>query len=95
MNDIKYEFPFRLQKQVDMGISGTDILHGELKNMMNECEKDLVPLLQNSNELGSDEDYEDTVQRLYNEGYMDALTAVYQLTYDLTFAIGARNEARR
>jgi len=80
----------RLQKLVDMGESGTDILHGELKNMMYECEKELVPLLENSNEVGSDEDYEDTVQRLYNEGYMDALSAVYQLTYELAFAISDR-----
>lgn len=80
----------RLQKLVDIGESGTNILHGELKNMMYECEQILVPLLQNSNELGSDEDYDDTVERLYNEGYMDALTAVYQLTYQLAFAINER-----
>jgi hypothetical protein len=82
----------RLQTLVDLGESGTDILHGELKNMMYECEKELVPLLENSNELGSDEDYEDTVQRLYNEGYMDALTAVYGLTYQLAFAISDRTK---
>lgn len=82
----------RLQKLVDLGESGTDILHGELKNMMYECEKTLVPLLENSNELGSDEDYEDTVQRLYNEGYMDALESVYALTYQLAFAINDRRQ---
>ena len=82
----------RLQKLIDMGESGTDVLHGELKNMMYECEKELIPLLENSYELGSDEDYEDTVQRLYNEGYMDALTAVYQLTYELAFAIDERRK---
>jgi hypothetical protein len=80
----------RLQKLVDLGESGTDILHGELKNMMYECEQVLVPLLQNSNELGSDEEYDDTVERLYNEGYMDALTAVYSLTYQLAFSINER-----
>jgi hypothetical protein len=80
----------RLQKLVDLGESGTDILHGELKNMMYECEKILVPLLENSNELGSDEEYEDTVERLYNEGYMDALSSVYALTYQLAFAISDR-----
>ena len=82
----------RLQKLIDLGESGTDILHGELKNMMYECEKILVPLLENSNELGSDEDYEDTVERLYNEGYMDALTSVYALTYQLAFAINERTK---
>ena len=80
----------RLQKLIDLGESGTDILHGELKNMMYECEKILVPLLENSNELGSDEEYDDTVERLYNEGYMDALESVYALTYQLAFAIAER-----
>ncbi len=82
----------RLQKLVDLGESGTDILHGELKNMMYECEKILVPLLENSNELGSDEEYEDTVERLYNSGYMDALSSVYALTYQLAFAISDRTK---
>jgi hypothetical protein len=80
----------RLQKLVDLGESGTDILHGELKNMMYECEKILVPLLENSDELGSDEEYDDTVERLYNSGYMDALASVYDLTYQLAFAISDR-----
>ena len=82
----------RLQKLVDMGESGTDILHGELKNMMYECEKILVPLLENSDELGSDEEYEDTVERLYNSGYIDALSSVYALTYQLAFAISDRSK---
>ncbi len=86
-----YNIPIHIQRLIDFGESGTDILHGELKNMMYNCEQTLVPLLENSNEVGSDEDYEDTVQRLYNEGYMDALTAVYQLTYQLAFAISERN----
>ena len=90
MNNLKLSD--RLQALVDSGESGTDILHGELKNMMYECEKILVPLLENSNELGSYEEYEDTVERLYNEGYMDALTAVYQLTYELAFAIDERRK---
>lgn len=83
----------RLQKLVDLGESGTDILHGELKNMMYECEKILVPLLENSNELGSDEEYDDTVERLYQSGYMDALSNVYALTYQLAFAISDRAKA--
>lgn len=86
-----YNIPSHIQRLIDSGESGTDILHGELKNMMYECEKILVPLLENSNELGSDEEYEDTVERLYNEGYMDALESVYSLTYQLAFAIAERN----
>jgi hypothetical protein len=83
----------RIQKLIDMGESGTDILHGELKNMMYECEQVLIPLLDNSDKLGSDEEYEDTVNRLYNEGYMDALSAVYSLTYELAFAIDERKKS--
>ena len=83
----------RLQKLVDLGESGTDILHGELKNMMYECEKMLVPLLDNSNKVGSDEEYEDTVERLYQSGYIDALCSVYALTYQLSFAISDRSKA--
>ena len=77
----------RLDLAVKMRVSGLDIMHGELKNLMLECEQVLIPLLENSNTLGSDENYDDTVSRLYNEGYMDALTNLYQLTYDLSFAI--------
>jgi hypothetical protein len=92
MNDLNYEFSPHLQKLVDLGEPGLDIMHGELKNLMLECEQVLIPLLENSNEVGSDEDYDDTVSRIYNEGYMDALTTVYQLTYDLSFAIAGRSD---
>jgi hypothetical protein len=83
----------RLQKQVESGSNGLDIMHGELKNLMLECESLLNPLLKNSETLGADEDFEDFTSRKYNEGYIDALSKVYLLTYELAFAIGARNEA--
>jgi hypothetical protein len=83
----------RLQKLVDLGESGTDILNGELKDMMYQTEQVLIPLLDNSNELGSDEDYDDTVERLYQSGFMDALLMVYELTYALSFAISDRSKA--
>jgi hypothetical protein len=89
----KLEVSPRIKKLIEMGESGTDILHGELKNMMYECEQVLIPLLENSDKLGSDEEYDDTVERLYNEGYMDALSAVYSLTYELAFAIDERKKS--
>jgi hypothetical protein len=92
MNNLDYEFSPHLQKLVDLGESGLDIIHGELKNLMLECEQVLIPLLENSSALGSDESYDDTVSRIYNEGYMDALTTAYQLTYDLSFAIADRSK---
>lgn len=81
-----------VQKLIDSGVSGTDILHGYLKNMLYETDLVLAPLQENSEELGSDEDYSDTVDRLYNEGYMDALIVVNQFVLDLTYAIDERNK---
>jgi len=81
-----------VQKLIDSGVSGTDILHGYLKNMLYETDLILAPLQENSEELGSDEDYSDTVDRLYNEGYMDALIVVNQFVLDLTYAIDERNK---
>lgn len=86
------QLPPRLQRLVDQGESGTDILHGELKNMIYEIEQELNPLLENSEELGSEEEYEDTVQRLTLTGIMDGLTSVYALTYALAFAIQERTK---
>jgi hypothetical protein len=35
----------------------------------------------------------DSMERKYWEGVLDAYTELYKMTYDLSFAIGARNEA--
>jgi hypothetical protein len=91
MRDLDYEFSPRLQKLVDQGESGTDILHGELKNLMLQAERNLEAA-QNNEPLAEDE-YDESDD--YHHGYLDALTVVYKLTYDLSFAIGERNEARR
>jgi hypothetical protein len=87
MRDLDYEFSPRLQKLVDQGESGTNILHGELKNLMLEAEKNMI-LAQNDEPLAEDE-YDQSDE--YHHGYLDALTVVYKLTYDLSFAIGERN----
>ena len=67
--------PPHLIKQVHAGTSGLDIMHGELKNLMYEQEKDIENSLQG-------EGYE------LKLGYMQALEDLYQLTYALSFAIG-------
>jgi len=56
--------PESIQRAVDLGISGIDIMHGELKIMMLVAEQ-------------------------------EPLVELYRLTYDISFAIGARNEASR
>lgn len=67
----------RLQKQVDHGIPGTDILHGELKNLMLEAEN---MMLTRSN----------SEHKQFWKGQLEALTNVYTLTYNLAFAINER-----
>jgi hypothetical protein len=81
----------RLQKLVDLGESGTDILHGELKNLMLEAEKEFLEAQQ----IEEDNDYSDameSMERKYWEGQMDALSWVYALTYQLSFAINDRTK---
>jgi hypothetical protein len=70
----------RLQRLVDIGESGTDILHGELKNLMLEAETKLERCDQDD-------------EREWLDGYMQALTDIYKLTYDLSFAISDRIKA--
>jgi hypothetical protein len=75
----------RLQKLIDMGESGTDILHGELKNLAYETEQKLAEYIDHDNEQ-----YDQTVNRLHLEGMLDAYVEVYALTYQLAFAISDR-----
>jgi hypothetical protein len=75
----------RLQKLIDLGESGTNILHGELKNLMYQTEQALSEYTDHDNEQ-----YDQTVDRLHLEGMLDAYVEVYQLTYDLAFAISDR-----
>ena len=75
----------RLQKLIDLGESGTNILHGELKNLMYQTEQALAEYTDHENEQ-----YDQTVDRLHLEGMLDAYVEIYQLTYDLAFAISDR-----
>jgi hypothetical protein len=81
----------RLQKLVDLGESGTDILHGELKNMMLEAETEYLEIEKEERE----DDYSDamlSMDRTRAEGRLDALAEVYALTYQLAFAINDRSK---
>ena len=81
--------PPHLQRMVDAGVSGLDIMHGELKNLMLIAERDLSSALEQ--ELLSEEAM-DSMDRTRCEGALDTLVSLYKLTYDLSFAIGARND---
>ena len=88
---ITTELAPHLQKLVDLGESGTDILHGELKNLMYEAEKEFLE----AQRIEEENDYSDameSMERKYWEGQVDALSYIYSMTYALAFAIKERNE---
>jgi hypothetical protein len=82
--------PAHLQRMVNAEVSGLDVMHGELKNLMLVAEKELEKAHLTEEESG---EAMDSMERTYAEGYLDALVSLYKLTYDLSFAIGERNEA--
>lgn len=78
-----------IQELVDCGISGTDILHGYLKNEMLEADEHL----ETAKRIEEENDYSDameSMERTYAEGFVDALTMVNSLVIDLTYALEAR-----
>ena len=67
-----------------MGEPGTDIMHGELKNLMYETEQALLDV----------SELQDSPKYNYLSGRLDALTECYILTYNLAFALNERIVAR-
>jgi len=90
MNNEDIGLPPHLQRMVNAGVSGLDILHGELKNLMLIAEEDLASALEQEEKS---EEAMDSMVRTECEGRLDTLVSLYELTYQLSFAIGARNEA--
>ena len=84
--------PPHLQRLINYDIDGLDIMHGELKNLMLIWEKELEKAQAIEDES---EEAMDSMERKYCEGFLDALTALYKLTYDLSFAIGVREENKK
>ena len=80
-----------LQRMVDAGVSGLDIMHGHLKILMLEAEAHY----EEAQRVEEENDYSDameSMERKYWEGVSEAYTQLYKLTYDLSFAIaGMRN----
>jgi len=81
----------RLQKLIDMGESGTDILHGELKNLILLAEQEFHEVATEEEE-GGFSDAMLSMDRTRAEGRLDALVEVYGLTYQLAFAINDRRQ---
>ena len=87
MNESSDSLAPHLQRMVDAGVSGLDIMHGELKNLMLIAEQDLASALEQE-ELS--EEAMDSMVRTECEGRLDMLVELYKLTYDLSFAINDR-----
>jgi hypothetical protein len=84
MNAEDIGLPPHLQRMVNSGVPGLDIMHGELKNLMLIAEQDLTSALEQE-ELT--EEAMDSMDRTRCEGALDTLVSLYKLTYDLSFAI--------
>jgi hypothetical protein len=84
--------PPHLQRMVNAGVSGLDIMHGELKNLMLIAEQELADAIEVEEESG---EAMDSMDRTRCEGALDTLVLLYQLTYDLSFSIGVREENKK
>ena len=87
MNNEDIGLPPHLQRMVNAGVTGLDIMHGELKNLMLIAEQEFTEI-STEEEEGDYGDAMLSMDRTRAEGRLDALTELYQLTYQLSFAIG-------
>jgi hypothetical protein len=81
------DYPFippHLEKALeDISIPLIDLIHGHLKVAMIDAEQ----ALSEAKEIEEANDYSDameSMERTYAEGYLDALTELYALTYNLS-----------
>ena len=79
----------RLQRQVDLGSTGLDVMHGELKNLILLAEVHLERAKEAEEKSG---EAMDSMERTYWQGQVDPLVELYQLTYELSFAIQERGK---
>ena len=87
MNAEDIGLPPHLQRMVNAGVSGLDIMHGELKNLMLIAEEQLAWAVAVEKET---EEAMDSMERKYWEGVLETYGELYKLTYDLSFAIGEK-----
>jgi hypothetical protein len=74
----------QIKKAIELGTSGLDVIHGELKWLMKEAEEQLELAQEAEDKTG---EAMDSMDRRYWEGQLDALAYLYSLTYQLSFAI--------
>ena len=79
--------PDYLKNAINAGATGLDVMHGHLKTLMLEAEEQLTLAQEEEDRT---EEAMDSMERKYWEGQMDALSWVYALTYQLSFALSDR-----
>ena len=81
----------KFQQLLDNNVPKIDIMHGELKNRLQEAQSEYekAALIEAENDYS---DAMESMERKYWEGYYDALVGCYGLTYDISFAEGIVKE---
>jgi hypothetical protein len=79
----KLELDPYLQRQIDAGMDGADILHGHLKVLMVQAQNELANALEDEEASG---EAMDSMERRYWEGVDEAYSELYALTYAIAFA---------
>jgi hypothetical protein len=83
------KLPAHLQQLIDAGVPGIDVMHGMLKLDMLESQA----RYEEAERIEKANDYSDAMEsmdRKYEEGFYDALCMMYKYTYDISFAISAK-----
>jgi hypothetical protein len=77
-----------LQRHVELGMDGADIMHGHLKTLMLEAETQLELAIEQEEDT---EEAMDSMERRYWEGVTETYAELYALTYEIAFAKGELN----
>lgn len=86
-----YNIDERIVKAIEAGVSALDIMHGELKILLVEAEQELIEA-QDIEVANGYSDAMESMERRYWEGQVDALSYLYKLTYQLSFAMEDQND---
>lgn len=77
----------KFQQLLDNNVPKIDIMHGELKNRLQEAQSEYekAELIERENDYS---DAMESMERKYWEGYLEALEGIYVLSYQLSIAGG-------
>jgi hypothetical protein len=89
MNKEDIGLPPHMQRMINLGMDGADIMHGELKVLMVEAEEQLGLAIEQEEQT---EEAMDSMERRYWEGMLEAYSVMYELTYSIAFAQKERED---